>query len=477
LKQTNLHISALAAFVLQVPAMPQTALENINLLILDGRLDEASRMLAELKPGSLAEQRRKANYEGVIIFHRGRILEAKTLLEKAIQDFGGNVNLLCDLIVCQYHAQDMIGFRQGLSQLELALLENEAKLETRSLFFGELTLGKFLEEDARLAPAILFYERALARAEQPAHRFRALIQKARWQALYEPSHELSGLYRELISIPSENLTHDLRVELQHSLMLIELRLIGADHAWQRVERLSEGVANIDRRLLVFDFVEGALAQDLELSAAVLKIINEFDNLDPYEEFLRRLVKEPLEAATKIDELATLSTKLSWSSFLRLLCLTANMETQATAKQELNRKIQLIIRSLDGRSQTLWNQRLKQALQTPEVRVELSLRARRITVQGKAVDLSKKKIALQLLSGLAEKEALSVDEAIRLLWQSTFSPEHYHRLRMSTHRLNSLIHDITGLGKVIEVDSQTVRLRPEVRLKRNDDNFEVAFPNL
>ncbi len=58
----------------------------------------------------------------------------------------------------------------------------------------------------------------------------------------------------------------------------------------------------------------------------------------------------------------------------------------------------------------------------------------------------------------------MDEAIKLLWQTEFSPEHYHRLRMSVHRLNTLIHETTGFGKVVEVDSQTVRLRPEVRLR-------------
>lgn len=56
-------------------------------------------------------------------------------------------------------------------------------------------------------------------------------------------------------------------------------------------------------------------------------------------------------------------------------------------------------------------------------------------------------------------ALSIDEAIRKLWGVDFSPEHYHRLRMIVHRLNRLIHEGTSLGKVIEVDSQSVRLKP------------------
>lgn len=159
--------------------------------------------------------------------------------------------------------------------------------------------------------------------------------------------------------------------------------------------------------------------------------------------------------------------MPWSPYLRLLCLASNREGNASIRQELNRKIQLIIRGLDPRSQQLWSQRLKEAMQTPEIRVEYSQRERNLTIQGREVDLSKKKIGLQLLDSLTVKPELSVDEAISLLWQSDFSPEHYHRLRMSVHRLNTLINKATGLGKIIEVDAQTVRLRPEVRIRAAD----------
>ncbi|NJL26212.1 MAG: hypothetical protein HC902_14360 [Calothrix sp. SM1_5_4] len=356
------------------------------------------------------------------------------------------MNLLRDLIVCQYHMNDMLGFRSNLNRLELLLLEKEPLLSPRSLVECELMLGKLLEEEARLAPALLYYERALSRSFKAEHRARALIQKARWKALYEPSAELSGLYRELISLPTERMTQDLHVELEHSLMLIELRLIGCDHAWSRIERLKPCLCDMDHRLLVFDYVEGALVQEFSLSPAVLASLDEFDVLDPYEEFLRRMVQESLEHTEKIRVLTALAPKLPWASYLRLLCVTANLESHASAKEELNRKIQLIIRGLDSRSQELWSQRLKQALQAPEVRIDLSMRRRSISVAGKKVDLSKKKIALQLLGGLLGKSCLSVDEAINLLWQSSFTPEHYHRLRMSAHRLNTLIHEITGLAK-------------------------------
>jgi hypothetical protein len=98
------------------------------------------------------------------------------------------------------------------------------------------------------------------------------------------------------------------------------------------------------------------------------------------------------------------------------------------------------------------------------------------VQGKSVDLCKKKIGQQILTILMKNPTLSVDQFIHHLWQTSFTPEHYHRLRMSIHRLNSLIHEASGIGKVIEVDSQEVRLRPEVKLRPAHDldlsNFAI-----
>lgn len=452
----------------------QQQLDDILSQILNGHLTEAEKALDALAPETAADRRVYMHHRGILEFNRGQFTKARDLMQQALDEFGDHVDLLRDLIVLHYQLGDMIAFRAGLQRFEVLLLTQEATLPQRALLEGELMLGKFLEEEARLAPAVLFYDKALARARTPIERFRVLIQKARWQALYEPGPELSAYYRELISFPDDHVTRDQWIELQHALVMIELRLVGSDHARLRLERLGDDISSLDRRLLVFDFVEGALSLDLALPPSILTLVGELQDLTPYEVFLRKLVLRPPDPAERVHDLAALASKLPWSSYLRLLCLAANSETQGPFRVEWNRKIQLIIHGLDARSQALWNQRLKQALQTPEIRMDLSMRGRSVTVQGKRVDLSKKKIGLQLLAGLRDQKALSVDQAISMLWQTGFSPEYYHRLRMSTHRLNTLIHEVTGLGKLIEVDSQTVRLRPEVKLKCADDGFETEL---
>lgn len=445
-------------------------MDRISLMTLNGQLDEAERLLHLLTPMTTAEKRQHGHFLGIVHFRRNEITRAKEQMESTLHRFGENVNLLRDLLVCQYHLRDMTGFRANLVRLEQILVELEPKLSQRTVFECELMVGKFLEEEGRLAPALEFYDRALGHALKGPHRLRVLIQKARWHALYEPGERLSDYYRELITVPRDGLTLDLRIELEHSLMLIELRLIGGDHAWQRVRRQIDKIPDSELRLLVFDFVEGALAQDFELDAVVLEKLSQFRDLDPYEHFLGRVVKGSLEGVGMIHELAILGPVLPWASYLRLLCLAANLAGNPSIRQELHRKIQLILRALDAKSQSLWNLRLKQAMQNPEIRVEYCSVRRSVVIQGRNVDLTKKKMGQQLLESLAQKPELTVDEAIHLLWQSNFSPEHYHRLRMGIHRLNTLINKATGMGKIIEIDSQTVRLRPEVKIRRADEAF-------
>jgi len=451
-------------------------LDMAHSYIMEGQLEKAQSLLSAAACDQVADHRRLCHYKALLEFYRGNLAGARDLMRQTLAKCGPNVNLERDLIVCLYHLQDMSGVREGLNKLELTLVEEENKLSNRSLFEGELMLGKFWEEEGRLAPAILFYEKALRRAQSTDQKLRATLQKARWLALYDPRNELSHLYRELISAPMDSLSQDAKVELQHSLMLIELRLIGSDHAWQRLEKVLPAIGALDQRLLVFDYVEGALAQDLVLHPQAKATAERFEELHPYEQFLKSLLREPSAAADQIQKLANLPAQMSWSSYLRLLCLVANAETTASVKKELHRKIQLIICGLDNRSQEIWGHRLKQALSAAAIKIELSMHARTITVQGKTMDLSKKKIGLQLLNGLIGKTHLTVDQAIALLWECDFSPEHYHRLRMGAHRLNALINEQAGVGKILEVDSQAVRLRPEVNLRTPEERLplQVSF---
>ena len=123
-------------------------IDQINLLILNHQLSEADEALGFLAPETLTEKRIHAHFKAICTFRRGEIIRAKSQMEAAITQFGENVNVLRDLLVCQYHLQDMMGFRANLTKLETVLNlvldgEREKAPTTDELFFNVCAASPF----------------------------------------------------------------------------------------------------------------------------------------------------------------------------------------------------------------------------------------------------------------------------------------------------------------------------------------------
>ena len=106
----------------------------INGLIYNGKLDEARQTLKSVLATTNAERRTKGHLLATVTFREGNIPKAYEEMLTVLDQYGENVNLMRDILVCQYHMQDMQGFRSGLNRLEILLLENEHQLSVRSLF-------------------------------------------------------------------------------------------------------------------------------------------------------------------------------------------------------------------------------------------------------------------------------------------------------------------------------------------------------
>lgn len=441
---------------------------QVTRLILNNELAEARHLLESWHPTSHSEKRAHQHLWGRIDMQAADFAAARTLFQSARNKYGDNLCLLRDLMVCHYHLQEMEDFRRIFAEIETLWLQLKDKLNVDTSLETALILGKFCEEEARIGAARIYYEEALALTSNLPQRIRVLVQKGRWLALFNPNDELGEIYRQLISTPSTNLTDDLKIEREHSLMLMELQLVGRSHAWMRVERIFNQLDEHDARLMVFDFIELSLAKGDPIAAAVLHVTQQFKILDPFEEFISSHIEGRLSDTDRLSKLADLASMISWSCHLRLLCLSANFSQSKDAREAYFRQIELILSSLDPSSQGLWKNQLNILLQSPEIKAELSLKTSELLVQGKAVELRKKRTSLILLEALAKNPIISVDEAIRTLWQSDFSPDHYHRLRMAVHRLNTLIHESTAAGKMIEVNAERVQVKPGVSLVLNLD---------
>ena len=441
--------------------------QNVQTLILAGSLEQAQRELKSIDLKSEIDHRVFGHLFGVIALRKGQLEEAKICLEETLAKYGENVKLLRDLACCYLENHDMQSFREMQKRLEKTLEQKWANLTFSSRFNVQLTVAKFCEEDGRVAQALHKYRLLLDLTERPqakGQRELVLAQLVRAQALYQPSHHLYAYYSELITMAAPEHTFEVNIEVEHSLMLAELVLVGPEHAWIRVQQML-GRAEIlpaDRRLLYFDFIEGCLSYGLTIPVAAKEILSTFSDLDLYEQQILIMAKWGGQEVD-LPSVNQLASKMSWSSYVRLLCILAQQEELESKRLEVQRKVLFLVGSLDEESKDLWRKKLKENFNNQETRLEFSSHKRKLYFAGQSFDLTRKKSMIQLVEALMVVPVLSIDEAIQKLWGANFSPEHYHRLRMIVHRLNRLIHEGASLGKVIEVDSQSVRLKPGFRI--------------
>ncbi len=432
--------------------------------ILSGSGDQINFHLQELtSPEALrmAEQL-KAQYA----FYSGDVAKARDILIKALAEYGDNIECLKDLACCHYQLGEMNHWRKCYSRLlnDLHRLENRLSVRTQTECW--ICVAKFMEEEGHMAEALKVYRKYYYYLEQDRENpqfVRVLSQLVRLESLFDSEKDLGQLYSELLRLKGADLVQDFNTEVQHALMLAELALVGPDHAWIRVNTIlnSQETLRLDKSLMLFDFIETCILQEIPLSSLVQKALAGFEGEDLFEQELRRLVQKP-ETVT-LEELSGLASELSWAGYLRLLILWIRVAPQGIDIQELKNKINLILSSFKPESKGFWMNRIRFAMGQPETRLVFDPQSRLLSCQNQSVDLSKKKGMQTLLCKLAEKPQQSIDDMIRALWESDFSPEHYHRLRMTVHRLNGLIGEITSIVKAIEVSSERVALRHEIKL--------------
>ncbi|MCB0361457.1 MAG: hypothetical protein KDD35_01965, partial [Bdellovibrionales bacterium] len=131
------------------------------------------------------------------------------------------------------------------------------------------------------------------------------------------------------------------------------------------------------------------------------------------------------------------------------------------------KINLILSSLPIEAKSFWLFRMKPYLDSEDFIIRFNKEARSLRFQCKEVDLSRKKGMLLLLEAMIDGPRKSIDEVIRVLWNCDYSPENYHRLRMTVHRLNQILYKLTSIPKVLEISADYLSLKPSIYLKPSE----------
>lgn len=444
--------------------MDTSRIEKVEHLIRRMVLSEALSELESWDVKTDIEKRIMFHLKGVTLIHMGDLDAAKISLLTAYNSYGENISLIRDIACLYYQTGEMTLWREWYRRLERKLSELMPQLSLDANIRASVVLGKFYEAEGFETKALGLYFKTYDRLKSENRSdlyYLCLPQLLRLQSHHGNSDVLGQYYAELISLRKNHLNADIAFEIHHSLMLAEMVLIGPDHAWARVtSSLAEPKLQMaDRRLIFYDFIEGALSRKWSIPANAKSLSTALKDHDAFEVEIHQLA---FQTDLRRDwlRLSELASELSWGCYLRVLILHLS-QSSGPDTIEIKNKINLVLSSLDAESRSYWLQRMKPFLVSQDLTLSFAKEKRMVCFQNKEVDLSKKKGMLTLLQALADQRTRSVEDVIQMIWSSPYSPEYYHRLRMTAHRLNQLLFDLTTIPKIIEVSADEVSLRPTV----------------
>ncbi|MBK7842654.1 MAG: hypothetical protein IPJ71_03005 [Bdellovibrionales bacterium] len=442
-------------------------------LIQNGDLDLATECIEYFEPKTLAERRLKEHLRGLVYEYSGNLERAYSSYLLALEKYGENVNLIRDLASACYQLDLVTKWRFYHQMLRRSLADLGDALSVESRISCTLQVGKYMEEDGDLSGGLAVYEECFEFVKSVRNQedrrllyLRTLPQIVRLKSHFNHTEKMGFYYSELISINRSDCPKPLDTEVQHSLMLAEIYLVGINHAWARAQTLLEdnSLLESDRRLIYFDFLEEMLIRGECITESMRSYQQLCLHANSFEAEISVLAFNP-ESARDLAELSGLACVLSWSCYLRILILYFGRTQDGILIDELRNKINLILSSLpSSEAKGFWLNRMKPYLGAGDLIINFSREARTVIFQNKEVDLSRKKGMLILLDAMTDESEKSVDEMIRLLWNCDYSPENYHRLRMTVHRLNQVLYDLTAIPKVFEISADRITVKPSVILE-------------
>ncbi|MGE0763839.1 MAG: hypothetical protein AB7N80_11225 [Bdellovibrionales bacterium] len=421
------------------------------------------------KPIHQSEQRIMLHLRAQAQILAGDLEGAKSNLLLAERYYGEHVGLLAELTCLYYQTGEIHQWRQCVLRLQARLAAIENQLSVSSWARTKITLGKFLEEDGRVAEAMQAYHQSYLRCKQTADAdltHLSLIQLLRLEALFSRGPELGQWYRELLAQPPLNLTFDLMVEREHTLLLTEIELIGPQHAWSRLQALwaDPRTQPPDRRLLLADYLAEAASRGFNTHPSAQEMLPHLLCGDAFEREVAALINRPADSNENMARLNQAAPELSWASHLRLLTLHHQLAQDPKCQAELANKLSILLSTLSPSSRFYWMKRIQSRVFNDDLSFEFNRHTRTVYFQGKALDMSKRRTLCAVFEKLCAEREIDVDDLIRHLWQSGFSPEHLHRLRMTVHRLNQILFELSSIQRVIEMTADRVSLKGAIRIQ-------------
>lgn len=409
---------------------------------------------------TLAEKRFAAHFNAKKNLINGELELSLNQLKDAVNEFGPHVGILSDIVAIAYLLNDLHQINHFTEKLEKELLESKLKLASESLVRSFIFLGKIKEFNGEVYNALELYQEAFEHAESNHLFLKAAAQIIRLKSFLGKHNEVSELYS---AITLRKLTlDDNDFELNHSALLVELRLFGMSAFTSRMNKIiDENLPEYDKRQMVCHYLEELIWQDEKSDANFLnkiKNVLQFDDLNTYEylvlsQFIELPVTELQSCLSPLDELKRLILQIK---------LTKNTKERDSYKKMFFFQLQ----TLSKESRMMLEKKWIKHLENKQATIHVSLSKNEIYFENKIIEKVNTKQLLKLITYFENKKVVSTDDIATELFESdNYNENEYHRLRMIVSRLNKSVRESTGISKLFVLKFSELKL---------DSNIVILF---
>lgn len=406
---------------------------------------------------STIPKRQKAHSEIRELMNLGQLVKAVSQAEETLQIEGPHVGLLCDKAACEYELGQFQNCEITFFQIEYEIKIAKDLISQNSARKTYVFLAKFAEEFGEYEKALNYLKAATDYSTTFEEKKWALLQELR---ILSYIGQYEGLSRKYLSLSDRHdSTANLDIETLHALMWIEWRIFGWAHAEARYAQLESLELNlIDQRLMVRDFIEISIISAQMNQAFVQKAVEKLKNLEQldFDQALLAIVSGQILMSD-----AKPNSNLSKMMKLRLILISLYLENNDLLKLELKRKFLFVLESVSKKSRELLAKLLNPFSSEEKQNFNLSTDKKMILVGERTIKLTN--LQFRLLSLLAEKSELSLDDLSKKIWKVEADQNLYDRIRMLIYRTNDLLEAQVGF-KLLEVTKHDVSLsfRAQIR---------------
>jgi hypothetical protein len=421
----------------------------------NGDTERALQTISQLEAYSNNQKRRKIHYEAQIYMRLGNYQIATTKLTAALSLHGSHIAVLMDLAVCYYCLDQFNNWKITLNSFDKEFNICVKLLSPSRIINTGLQRAKFDEEMGQIDKALSIYKNLLQACSDVTDQKKALrlyplllSQIVRIQGQYSITDGLAQQYQELLLHSVNDTDLDCAFEVEHALILAELRLFGNETAFLRLNKILNNplCRNQESNLLILDLAFEFMIQKNRIPSDLKSKILEIQPSNSYEKQLLLLITENHIERTLLQGPLATSIRI-----LALIC-----KQNESAKEAL-KQLSLLIESLPAKSQKIWLKYLKYDELQQNSAVTYDINKKILYHGGQFCDLSKTESYSEIIDLLSVATETTSADLIQKLWRGDGTEADVSRLRMRIKRLNSLVHRELGITNLLVLTKSKVCL--------------------